>query len=178
MRARSGTPEHDRNEPSPVPLDDFAAFELLYPKLRRFAAVVADLDMDPDDLVQDALASTLARYQLHELDQPAAYLKRAVLNVASNKRRRAGRLRGLLPKLRSDEASEDHYPSDLSILDELAPLDRAVIYLADVEGLAHELIATQLELTPAAVRKRASRARAQLRQALGANITSLPGGAT
>ena len=32
----------------------------LYPALRRFAAMTAPLEMDPDDLVQDALAATLA----------------------------------------------------------------------------------------------------------------------
>lgn len=157
---------------------DYARFEALYPMLRKFAAVVADLDMDPDDLVQDALATTLARHELHELDQPAAYLKRAIVNSASNKRRRSGRWRGLLPKLTADDSTLDHYPSDLSILDELDPLDRAVVYLADVDQLPHDLIAAELALTPAAVRKRASRARAQLRQSLGINITSLKGGNT
>ena len=155
---------------------DFALFESLYPRLRKFAAVVADLDMDPDDLVQDALTSTLSRYELHELDQPAAYLKRSIVNVASNKRRRSSRLRALLPKIGGNANTTDHYPSDLAILDELTPIDRAIIYLADVDRLPHELIASELDMTASAVRKRASRARAQLRQSLGTNITSLPGG--
>ena len=155
---------------------EFALFESLYPKLRSFAAVVADLDIDPDDLVQDALAATLARHELHELDQPAAYLKRAILNGASNKRTRAGRFSRLLPRLASETSTEDVYPSDLSILDGLTPIDRALIYSADVDGLPHDKIAAELGLTPAAVRKRLSRARNQLRQSLGTNITSLPGG--
>lgn len=142
---------------------DFEVFEQLYPKLRRFAAVVADLDVDPDDLVQDALVATIARHDLATLDSPQAYLKRSILNVASNKRRRAGRLRGILPRLATDASVTDHYPSDLSLLDHLGQLDRAVIYLADVERLPHDDIAKELGLSAAAVRKRASRARTQLR---------------
>ncbi len=145
---------------------DYTWFEVHYPALRRFAAVVADLDTDPDDLVQDALAATLARTTLPELDAPVAYLKRAILNQMSNRRRSAGRFRRLFPKIASHDSSSDHYPSDLSILDELSPLDRAIIYLAYVDGLPHDDIATQLELAPTAVRKRASRARARLREAV------------
>ncbi len=159
--------EHQESEGSAEPqLSDFEIFADLYPRLRRFAAVVADLDMEPDDLVQDALAATLRRHDLSELDKPIAYLKRAIVNSVSNQRRRAGTFRRLLPKLASASSSSDHYPSDLAVLDELAPLDRAVIFLADVEGQPHALIAQELGLTPSAVRKRAHRARKQLRRIL------------
>ncbi len=157
------------------PQNDFELFEQLYVKLRRFAAVVADMDMDPDDLVQDALAAALRRHDLSELDHPAAYLKQAIVRSVSNQRRRAGRFRDLLPKLATPDKTSDQYPSDLAILDELKALDRAIVYLADVEGLSHELIAAELGLTPAAVRKRASRARKQLRVLLGSNLTSISG---
>lgn len=152
---------------------DATSFAEIYPALRRFASVVADLDMDPDDLVQDALASTLRRHALHELDQPLAYLKRSIVNTASNHRRRSSRLRRLLPRLASENHSTDVYPSDLSALDELAPLDRAVVFLADVEGDPFDRIATELGMTAAAVRKRASRARKQLRKSLRPDITPI-----
>lgn len=158
-----------------VPKSDFALFERLYPKLRRFAAVVADMDMDPDDLVQDALAATLGRHDLRELEHPAAYLKQAIVRSASNQRRRAGRFRALMPRLAATAQTSDHYPSDLAVLDELKPVDRAIIYLADVEGLPHDAIAQQLGLTSAAVRKRASRARKQLRVLLDPPLTPISG---
>ncbi len=63
--------------------DEFETFEGLYPTLRRFTAMVADLDMDPDDLVQEALAATLQLHRLSELDQPAAYLKRTIVSSRS-----------------------------------------------------------------------------------------------
>lgn len=154
---------------------DFAVFERLYPALHRFASVVSDRDMDPDDLVQEALASTLERYDLCELDQPQAYLKRAIFHIASNKRRSAGRFRALLPRLSERDTASDHYPSDLAILYELGPTDRAVIYLADVEGLPLAVIAEQLGLSGPAVRKRVGRARAKLRELVDAE-ESLPEG--
>lgn len=165
-------------KPVQTPAGEYGVFQALYPSLRRFAAVIADLDTDPDDLVQDALAATLAKHQLHKLDNPAAYLKRAMVNATSDKRRRAGLFRSLLPRLGQDASTIDSYPSDLSFLDDLAPLDRAILYLAEVEGVAHEQIATELKLTPAAVRKRASRARKKLRESLDDDLSPLPEGST
>lgn len=127
--------------------EDFEIFERDYQPLRRFAAVVADADIDPDDLVHDALVATLQRHRLSELDQPWAYLKRAIVNIAANRRRRAGRFRALLPRLASVDEIQDHYPSDLSTLEQLTPTDRAVVYLADVEGLPHDVIASELGRT-------------------------------
>ena len=57
----------------PIPVaSDFETFDALYPVLRRFAGVVADIDMDPDDLVQDALAKTLDRRSMSDLENPQA----------------------------------------------------------------------------------------------------------
>lgn len=167
-----GVPESTGQEPQ----DSQAVFEEIYPALRRFAAVVADLDIDPDDLVQEALASTLRRHDLSEIQQPLAYLKRAVVNSVSDHRRGAVRRKRFLPKLGDDTATRDSYPSDLAILDALAPQDRAIIYMADVEGQPHAVIAEQLGLTSGAVRKRASRARSQLRRLLEPSINLLSEG--
>jgi len=40
---------------------DKTVFGDLYPQLRRFAAVVSPMEVDPHDLVQDALERTLHR---------------------------------------------------------------------------------------------------------------------
>ena len=152
---------------------DYEVFERLYPMLRRFAAVVADLDVDPDDLVQEALTATLRRNELSEIRHPAAYLKQAILNAAGGHRRRAGRLRRLLPRLLTESVSTDRYPSDLSVLDSLAPMDRAVVFMADVEGVPHALIAEELGITVGAVKKRASRSRKQLRELLRPDLAPI-----
>lgn len=155
------------------PTTSSAWFASLYPSLRRFAAVVGDLDMDPDDLVQDALVATLDRHDLVELRSPAAYLRQAILHQVSNRRRRAGLVRRLVPRLAGDTVHVDHHPSDLWLLDVLSPVDRAVVFLVDVERFGADEAAAHLGLTPAATRKRASRARAQLRRALQPDLTLL-----
>ena len=155
------------DEQRPVRVDELDVFEDIYLSVRRFAAVVADLDVDPDDLVHDALVATLKQQRISEIRQPAAYLKRAVLNAAVGHRRKAARLRRYLPRLGQDVVVNDHYPSDLGLLDSLSPLDRAVVFMADVEGIPHAVVAEELGLSPSAVRKRVSRGRERLRKALG-----------
>ena len=75
---------------------DDEIFRALYPQLRRFAAVVAPIEEEPDDLLQDALVETLRRHRLADLASPQAYLRRTMVNLASNHRRRlAARRRAL-----------------------------------------------------------------------------------
>jgi RNA polymerase sigma-70 factor (ECF subfamily) len=62
---------------------------------------------------------------------------------------------------------EADYPSDLADLDALAPDERALLYLVDVEGWTFADAAVVAGCSPAAARQRASRARRQLRLDLG-----------
>ena len=55
--------------------------------LRRF---------EPDDLVQEALVSTLRKGSISDLDDPLAYLRKTIVNLASNQRRSLGRRRKAL----------------------------------------------------------------------------------
>lgn len=141
-------------------------FALLYPQLRRFAAATADLDQDPDDLIQEALARALRRGGLAGLDEPAAYLKRSIVNLAANDRRRLGRRRRALARVDLPTTSEPTYPSDVADLLTLDPADRAVLWLTEVERLPAEQVAEILDCSPEAARTRASRARRRLRRAL------------
>lgn len=146
---------------------EYEIFENMYPALQRFAAIVADWHMDPDGLVHDAVVATLERHSLIELEQPQAYIKRAIVNLAANKRRSAGRRASALSRLPIDSHTTDQYPSDLAILDELVPLDRAIIYLADVEGLRYAEIGDELGISAASARQRAHRSRKHLRALAG-----------
>ena len=139
----------------------------VYPSVRCFAAVVASPDVAPDDLVHDAIVSALGGDHLDRVDDVAAYLRRAVLNMAANERRRLGRRRTAVIRLgeASSEAVRDVYPSDLAHLAVLEPRARAVLYLHYVEGSSFEQIADMLGLRPATVRQTASRARRRLRLA-------------
>ena len=155
-----------------VQLDEEARiFEQLYVPLRRFAAVVGPIEVNPDDLLQEAVARVLQRKRLTELDQPGAYLRRTIVNLASNHRRRFATQRRALARLRSSSLTAgDVYPSDLADLQRLAPQERAVLYLSEVEGYRYAEIARLLGCTEAAARKRALRARRRLHAALAGEV--------
>ena len=155
-------------------VDGYESFARLYPALRRFAAVIADLDLEPDDLLQEALAATLERQDFGEIRDPGPYLKRAMVNAVASHRRRGGILRRITPRLAGEASRVDSYPSDLGVLDELAPIDRAVVFLIDVEGMSSGEAAEQLGLTEGATRKRVSRARRKLRTILGSHLSVVP----
>lgn len=140
----------------------------LYPGLRRFAAVVAPRELAPDDVVHDALVSVLRAGPISRLTDPAAYLRRAILSVSSNHRRRLGRGRRAFERLAGGHtgSASDHYPSDLGDLAALRPAERAVLYLQHVEGHDLATIAGLLQVRPDNARQMAVRARRRLRQRL------------
>lgn len=145
-----------------VARSDREVIELHYARWRRFAAVVGSLDVEPDDLVQEALARALARGSLVDLDHPGAYICRAITNLASNRRRSLRRRDRAVSKLNVDQTHTPHYPSDLADLEALRPLERAVLFLADVEGRSFGEISQLLGGSEVSHRLRASRARRKL----------------
>ncbi len=151
-----------RNQASQLD-EDSRLFAELYAPLRRFAAVVGPIEMDPDDLLQEAVARVLRRRRLTDLDQPGAYLRRTMVNLASNERRSLARERRALARLgASAEAGGDSYPSDINELLNLQPRERAALYLAEVEGYRYAEIGELLGCSEGAARKRAMRARRHL----------------
>jgi DNA-directed RNA polymerase specialized sigma24 family protein len=148
--------------------DDEQLLVSLYADLRRFAAVVGPTGVEPDDLVQEAVARALARGPLARLSNPGAYLRTTVVRLASNRRRSARRADRAVMRLRATTTgrSLDVYPSDLDDLDRLKPADRAVLYLSLVDQRPDADIADLLEIPAATVRKRRSRAVDRLRRAL------------
>ena len=147
----------------------------LYPELRRFAASVASDDVDPDDLVQEALANVLRAGSLEGLDNPGAYLRRAIVNLEHSHRRRWARWRERAPRLVATDRSEPAYPSDLGLLQHLAPADRALLYLTAVEGLSYAAVVEVLGSSEQTLRARASKARRRLRLVLAAEEAPLSG---
>ncbi len=148
--------------------DDEQLLVLLYGDLRRFAAVVGPIDVEPDDLVQEAVARALARGPLVRLSNPGAYLRTTVVRLASNRRRSAERADRAVMRMRASakSGSLDVYPSDLDDLNSLTVSDRAVLYLSLVEQQSNADIAQLLGIPAATVRKRRSRALERLRRAI------------
>ena len=148
----------------PVLTGDDALFESLYPALRRWAAATGPADLDPDDLVQEAVARTLRHHALVDLDDAGAYLRRAIVTMAANQQRGMARWRRALSRTgRDSEGRGAEYASDLADLLRVAPGARAVLYLVDVEGESYAEAAAELGISEEAARARASRARRQLR---------------
>jgi RNA polymerase sigma-70 factor (ECF subfamily) len=138
----------------------------LYPALRKIAAVAGSVDVEPDDLVQEALVRTLRKGPLSDLDNPLAYLRRTVVNLASNQRRSLGRRRRAVARLNVDESWLPSYPADIEAILDLPPKHRAILYLVEVEGVPYEEAAEQLGMTTVAARAMAHRARERARLAL------------
>jgi RNA polymerase sigma factor (sigma-70 family) len=145
------------------PAGDEEVFARLYPSLRRFASVARPPEVDADDLIQEALVRALALRPLSEYADAGAYLRRTIVNLASNARRGLGRNRRALSRLVETGRSEASYPSDLQDLLRLKPAERAAVYLAVVEGHNHAAIAEMLDCSESAARTRVSRALRKLR---------------
>src|SRR6476660_10485884 len=110
--------------------DDLAALRAQYEPLRRFAAVIGRWDVEPDDLVQEAYAKVLVKCP-SDIRDLGAYLRRMIVNLATDERRRVGRAATFAPKLATAGASTDSYPSDLSDLLGLPARVRALLYMVE-----------------------------------------------
>ncbi len=133
-------------------------FEALYPSLCRFAAAVRPVGVDPEDLVQEALARTLAVRSLSSVDDPEAYLRTAMIHIAANLSRGAKRSHARLLRQGAANAAVDSYPSDLDDLLRVEPRARAVLYLTIVEREPYRTAAALVGCSEPAARALASRA--------------------
>jgi len=141
-------------------------FGELYPSLRRFAAVVGDDDMEPDDMVQEVLVAALRQGPLAELDDPGAYLRTSLVNLVRAHRRSAARRgdKSNLIAVDLETAHHDDHPFEVEGLLPTDPIDRAVVWLTAIEGRTTDEAATLVGMSGAAVRKRLSRIRAHYGQ--------------
>ncbi len=147
----------------------------LYEPLRRFAAVVGRLDVEPDDLVQEAYARFLAGDRSGVADA-GAYLRRTIVNLASNERRRMRRADAAAQRLGAGDDGgkrRDSYPSALGDLLALDPRDRALLYLVDVDGYSAKDAAALVGINAAAARMALSRGRRALRIAMETESTDV-----
>ena len=138
----------------------------LYPRLRRFAAVVGPVELDPDDLVQDAVVRFLATGRWRSIDDVQAYLRRTIVNLAANERRRLGRQRSAVAREGPALSTTASYPSDLDDLEHIEPQSRALLFLVEVEGASVTEAAAAVGCSSVAARARLSRARRRLRDAI------------
>ncbi len=140
----------------------------MYPGLRRFAAAVAPWDIEPDDVLHAALVNILRNGRLHTIANPGAYVRRAIVNHVKSEIRRSQTRRATLRQLRVTAATsmEHSYPSDVAELMRLRPVERAVLYLHDIEGMGFDEVGEMIGVSAGSARMTASRARRRLRNAL------------
>jgi DNA-directed RNA polymerase specialized sigma24 family protein len=147
---------------SPEGLQELRA---LYEPLRRFAGVVGRWDVEPDDLVQEAYAKVLRRRRA-DIDDLGPYMRRAIVNLATDERRRAKRGATAVQRLNPDAGSRDAYPHELEDLMRLDGRVRALTYLVEVEGRPIAEAGEMVEMSPTAARVALMRARRRLRAEL------------
>jgi RNA polymerase sigma-70 factor (ECF subfamily) len=146
-------------------------FEDEFPKhyrmLRAFAAAAGDSDMDPDDILQDAIVSSLAAQSRGTVVRDdLAYLRRCIVSNVSDRRLRLSQDRQFR-SMKTDPVVEPEYPSSIaSVLNFVDPADRALLYLVHVDGMTASEAATSVGVSHVAARARLSRARRRLRRLL------------
>lgn len=149
--------------------EEFAVARL--PELLRFAAVLTGDRALADDVVQEVLIRTSARWaDIGGKDRPERYVRKMVVNEFLSWRRRSWRV---VPSGGGSEVDRRHSPDHAvghaerdALLAELGRLprrQRAVLTLRYYEGLSDAEIADVLGCRPGTVRGYASRALATLR---------------
>lgn len=151
-------------------VDEREVFARIYLRSRQFAAVIRPRSwIDPDDLVQEALARALAAGGFARLADPERYLRTVIFRVASAEIAKQRRVDEVLNRAgRSDDDREPGLPVSL-LLAGLTPHDRALLYLVDVEGLPIREAAGVTGVRETAARMRLVRARRKARLLLEAD---------
>jgi DNA-directed RNA polymerase specialized sigma24 family protein len=146
------------------------ALRAQYEPLRRFAAVIGRFDVEPDDLVQEAYAKVLVK-RPSDIKDLGPYLRRMVVNLATDERRRVGRSAKFATKLADESVSNDSYPSDLSDLLCLPARVRALLYMVEVEGQQIAPAAEAVGMSSGNARVALLRARRRLRAELSEELS-------
>ena len=147
--------------PEVASLDDLWRRE--YPVLVRLARALVDSPGRAEEIVQDAFAHTLRRYD--KLTNPGDYLRTSVINGARGElRKREVRRRIAPPPSPTSTPAADEYLTDA--LAALSPKRRIVLVLRFYADMPDHEIAEHLGVRPATVRSLAARGLADLREVI------------
>ncbi|WP_255468674.1 RNA polymerase sigma factor [Reyranella sp. CPCC 100927] len=142
------------------------------PALRRYARMLTGDATAADDLLQDCAERALSRARLwRPSGNLRAWLFTIMHNLHANHRRRAA---SRPPEAPIDEVPEPAWPAPqfdtlaanqtLAAVGRLSPVQREVLLLVAVDGMAYSEVAAVLNIPVGTVMSRLSRARDQLRR--------------
>lgn len=150
--------------------EDVERYRAEAPRLVALAAALAG-PSDADDVVSAAVLRSFTTPGWRDVDEPGAYLTRAVVNEVRSRHRSA--LRRTARELRyarrnPDDARDDRdpVPELLAALARLPLQQRAVTFLTYWADLAPAAVAAELGISEGSVRKYLARARSTLRKEL------------
>ena len=158
-----------------APITD--AFDRFYRDERArvvaFAYALSGSQAAAEDLAQDAFLAVHERWA--SIDNPAAYIRRTIANLASTRFRRLGRESNALLRLRGRRQEFNELaPEDADFwraVAGLAPRQRAVVALFYVDDQSVAQIADTLGVAPGTVKSTLHDARAALAESLGADYS-------
>ncbi len=157
-------PEADttrRTEPADAWPPGFVAFyEQRYAKAVRVARLVVGRVDIAEDLVQDAFVGLSRHWD--EIDAPAAYLHRSIVNAATRQLERGRRERAYVASQRPTVVPPPDVAEILAALDVLTARRRVAIVLRFYADLPDDEIARILDCRPATVRSLVHRGLHQL----------------
>ncbi len=171
-----GPASHIEIEAVGAPASDVGFVEMLgteLPRLQRIALLLVGDAHVADDLVAEAIARTLPKWRAGTVSEPAAYVRRVLVNLA-NRRWRRRRL-----SARSDHFALSWVQSATDVSTESAERDRtlravhalparrrAVVVLRFYDDMSEAAIASALGVSVGTVKSTLSRALEQLRAEL------------
>ena len=149
------------------------------PQLYRAAWLMCGDAHRAEDLVQDTLAKVYVRWHRRlggPIEHPVAYAHTTLARTYISAQRRRSNHETPTEHLPESAESRGDAATGLALraaLDELAPLDRAVLVLRYLEDVSVADTADALGVSPGAVRNRTIRALDRLRAVLGPSLRDL-----
>jgi len=162
---------------TPEEFEEFAVART--PQLYRAAWLMCGDAHRAEDLVQETLAKVYVRWHRRlgaPIEHPVAYAHTTLARTyISAQRRRSNHEtpREHLPETVAPEGDDATRLALRAALDELAPMDRAVLVLRYLEDVSVAETADALGVSPGAVRNRTIRALDRLRAVLGPSLRDL-----
>ncbi|MGB2569544.1 SigE family RNA polymerase sigma factor [Micromonospora citrea] len=158
---------------------DFREFvEARYAELLRTAYLLTGSRDAAQDLVHDTLLKVMRHWR--RVDEPIAYVRRAMVNERNSRWRRIG-LRELLTSAVPDRSGPDSADAVVARDELLAALDRlparmrTVLVLRYWEDLPEAEVAQTMGCSVGTVKSQAARGLARLRGVLGRGVVERPG---